>query len=225
MQILVIAAKEAEIKPTVEFIAANYPNDTFIQFAYTDIGLTAAAFSITRLALTQAPDLIIQAGIAGSFETGYEPGEVVLIDAEQLADLGVIENAQWKNIFDLQLTDENQAPYKKGLLPNPYINHFNFLGIRKVAGISVNTISTDTATIKRMQQSSPAPVIESMEGAALHFIALHQKIPFIQLRSISNNVGERDKTKWKIKEAISNLNEELKNFIDLIKNELRPENN
>jgi futalosine hydrolase len=64
-----------------------------------------------------------------------------------------------------------------------------------------------------------------MEGAALHFIALHQKIPFIQLRSISNNVGERDKTKWKIKEAISNLNEELKNFIDLIKNELRPENN
>jgi futalosine hydrolase len=78
MRILVIAAKEAEIKPTVEFRAAHYPNDTQIQFAYTDIGLTAAAFSITRLALTQAPDLIIQAGIAGSFETGYEPGEVVL---------------------------------------------------------------------------------------------------------------------------------------------------
>ena len=58
-----------------------------------------------------------------------------------------------------------------------------------------------------------------MEGAALHFIGLHQKISFIQLRSISNTVGERDKSKWKIKEAICNLNKELKILVDLIKNE------
>jgi futalosine hydrolase len=191
MQILVIAAKDAEIKPTVEFMAAHYPNDTFIQFAYTDIGLTAAAFSITRLALTQAPELIIQAGIAGSFENGYQPGEVVLIETEQQADLGVLENEQWKNIFDLQLTDENQAPYKKGLLPNPYINHFNFLGIRKVASISVNTISTDTATITRMQQGSQL------------------QIPFVQLRSMSNQVGERDKSHWHFNQAIQSLNAKL----------------
>ena len=209
MQILVIAAKEAEIKPTVEFMAAYYPTATHIQFAYTDIGLTAATFSITRLALTQPPDLIIQAGIAGSFETGYQLGEVVLIDIEQQADLGVIENAQWKNIFDLQLTDENEAPYKKGLLPNPYINHFNFLGIRKVTGISVNTISTDTATITRMQQGSPAPVVESMEGAALHFVGGQLQIPFVQLRSLSNQVGERDKSQWHFTQAIQSLNAKL----------------
>ena len=209
MQILVIAAKEVEIKPSVEFMAAHYPTAAHIHYAYTDVGLTAATFSITRLALTQAPDLIIQAGIAGSFETGYKPGEVVLIDAEQLADLGVLENAHWKNIFDLQLTDENQAPYKKGLLPNPYINHFNFLGIRKVAGISVNTISTDTATIERMQQSSPAPVIESMEGAALHFVGRQLQIPFVQLRSMSNQVGERDKSHWHFTQAIQSLNAKL----------------
>ena len=209
MQILVIAAKEAEIKPSVEFMAAHYPTAAHIHYAYTDVGLTAATFSITRLALTQAPDLIIQAGIAGSFETGYQPGEVVLIDTEQQADLGVLENAQWKNIFDLQLTDENEAPYKKGLLPNPYINHFNFLGIRKVAGISVNTISTDTATITRMQQGSPAPVIESMEGAALHFVGRQLQIPFVQLRSMSNQVGERDKSRWHFTQAIQSLNAKL----------------
>ena len=209
MLILVIAAKEAEIKPTVEFIAAHYPTATHIHFAYSDIGLTAATFSITRLALTLAPDLIIQAGIAGSFETGYQPGEVVLIDSEQQADLGVLENAQWKNIFDLQLTDENQAPYKKGVLPNPYINHFNFLGIRKVAGISVNTISTDTATISRIQLSYPVPVIESMEGAALHFVGRQLQIPFVQLRSLSNQVGERDKSRWHFTQAIQSLNAKL----------------
>jgi futalosine hydrolase len=209
MQILVIAAKEAEIEPTVEFIAAHYPTATHIHFAYTDIGLTAATFSITRLALTQPTDLIIQAGIAGSFENGYQPGEVVLIDTEQQADLGVFENEQWKNIFDLQLTDENQTPYKKGVLPNPYINHFNFLGIRKVAGISVNTISTDTATISRIQQSYPVPVIESMEGAALHFVGRQLQIPFVQLRSLSNQVGERDKSRWHFTQAIQSLNAKL----------------
>jgi len=209
MQILVIAAKEAEIKPSVEFMAAHYPTAAHIHYAYTDVGLTAATFSITRLALTQAPDLIIQAGIAGSFETGYQPGEVVLIDTEQQADLGVLENAQWKNIFDLQLTDENEAPHKKGLLPNPYINHFNFLGIRKVAGISVNTISTDTGTIDRLQQGSPAPVIESMEGAALHFVGRQLQIPFVQLRSMSNQVGERDKSRWHFTQAIQSLNAKL----------------
>jgi len=209
MQILVIAAKEAEIKPTVEFIAAHYPTAAHIHFAYTDIGLTAATFSITRLALTQPTDLIIQAGIAGSFENGYQPGEVVLIDTEQQADLGVLENEQWKNIFDLQLTDENEDPYKKGVLPNPYINHFNFLGIRKVAGISVNTISTDPATITRMQQGSPAPLIESMEGAALHFVGGQLQIPFVQLRSLSNQVGERDKSHWHFTQAVQSLNTKL----------------
>jgi futalosine hydrolase len=48
-----------------------------------------------------------------------------------------------------------------------------------------------------------------MEGAAFHYIALMEKIPYIQLRAVSNMVGERDKSKWKMKEAINALNEQL----------------
>ena len=55
-----------------------------------------------------------------------------------------------------------------------------------------------------------------MEGAAFHFVCLQQKIPFIQIRSISNSVGERDKSKWVIKEAVSNLNIELDKMINNI---------
>jgi futalosine hydrolase len=83
------------------------------------------------------------------------------------------------------------------------------LGIRKVAGISVNTVSTDTATIDRMLQSSPAPIIESMEGAALHFVGGQLQIPFVQLRSMSNQVGVRDKSHWQINQAIQSLNAKL----------------
>jgi futalosine hydrolase len=48
-----------------------------------------------------------------------------------------------------------------------------------------------------------------MEGAALHYVCLLEKIPFLQVRSISNYIGERNKKKWNIKESINNLNKEL----------------
>ena len=52
-----------------------------------------------------------------------------------------------------------------------------------------------------------------MEGAALHYVCLSEKIPFLQLRSVSNYVGERDKSKWALREAIMNLNIELQRLI------------
>jgi futalosine hydrolase len=41
-------------------------------------------------------------------------------------------------------------------------------------------------------------------------------IPFIQIRAVSNYVGERDKSKWKTQEAIYNLNETLLEFLDAL---------
>jgi len=55
-----------------------------------------------------------------------------------------------------------------------------------------------------------------MEGAAFHYVCLQQHIPFIQIRSISNIVGVRDKNKWKMKEAIESLNKKLIETIELL---------
>ena len=52
-----------------------------------------------------------------------------------------------------------------------------------------------------------------MEGAALHFVCLQQKISFIQIRSVSNYVGERNKSSWKMEEAINQLNKTLITFL------------
>jgi len=62
-----------------------------------------------------------------------------------------------------------------------------------------------------------SPDVESMEGAAFHYVCLLEKINFLQLRAISNRVGERDKSKWKLKESIENLNKELLNIIENLK--------
>ena len=74
--------------------------------------------------------------------------------------------------------------------------------------VSVNEITTSAQKVKFYKQSF-SPVVESMEGAALHYVCLMDKIPFLQIRSVSNYIAERNKKKWNMKESIMNLNNEL----------------
>ena len=80
--------------------------------------------------------------------------------------------------------------------------------LKKVKGISVNEITTSKQKV-RFYQETFQPVVESMEGAALHYVCLMEKIPFIQLRSVSNYIAERNKKNWNMKESILNLNQAL----------------
>lgn len=80
--------------------------------------------------------------------------------------------------------------------------------LKKVKGISVNEITTSKQKV-RFYQETFQPVVESMEGAALHYVCLMEKIPFIQLRAVSNYIAERNKQNWNMKESIGNLNQAL----------------
>jgi len=70
--------------------------------------------------------------------------------------------------------------------------------------MSVNEISTNAKKISVFKDVYKAD-IETMEGSAFHYVCLMRNIPFVQIRGISNMVGERDKSKWKIKEAIDSI--------------------
>jgi len=58
------------------------------------------------------------------------------------------------------------------------------------------------------------PVTESMEGAALHYVCISENVPFVQIRSISNYIGERNKQKWDMMNSIVNVNEALIKIIN-----------
>ena len=53
-----------------------------------------------------------------------------------------------------------------------------------------------------------------MEGAAFFYVCLQEKIPFLQIRSISNYVEKRNKSNWNIPLAIDNLNVVLLDIIN-----------
>ena len=47
--------------------------------------------------------------------------------------------------------------------------------------------------------------VESMEGAAFYYVALMEKIPFFELRTVSNVVGESDSSRWETQKALDRL--------------------
>ena len=75
-------------------------------------------------------------------------------------------------------------------------------------------IITDKKNVNKQIKKKFNADIESMEGAAFHFVCLQKSVPFLQVRSISNKVGIRDKSKWNIPVALKNLSIELITILD-----------
>jgi len=203
MKILITAATIIELQPLMDSDIQQKTNAEII-FHCSGIGMMATCFSLTQIIAEHKPDLVIQAGIAGCFDKNLPLGSVVVIEKEYIADLGVSENNDWKDVFDMNLIDTNEFPFAEKQLINPHLDNLNVLNTNRETGITINNISTDKNRIEQYSEKYH-PTIESMEGAALHYVCLQLKVPFIQIRSISNIVGERDKQQWKIKEAITNL--------------------
>ncbi|HVZ57080.1 MAG TPA: futalosine hydrolase [Chitinophagaceae bacterium] len=219
MQLLVCAATPKEIQPFLDHHLASRQSRN-IDILITGIGLTATTYRLTRYLSLKRPDLVIQAGVAGGFSDQLPLGSVVAVRQETIADESVVELRQLRTLFALSLVPQNQYPYRRGWLVNPHKEYLKRTGLKAVRGISVNEITTRPRKI-RFYRETFDPVVESMEGAALHFTCLMEQVPFLQLRSISNRVGERNKKKWNMQTSIQHLNQELIQLVETFKeNEL-----
>lgn len=203
MNSLIAAATSMEIAPFLDEYRRR--DKAELDILITGIGSTAATYSLVKQISIKKPGLIIQAGIAGCFDRNIPLGSVVVVKQDTVADQSVMENKQIMTMFDMGLVKPNQFPFKKGWLINPHKKFITKAKLKPVKAVTVNHISTDKKMIALYNRKFNA-TIESMEGAALHYVCLMEKIPFLQIRSISNYIGERDKKKWKMKAAIDNLN-------------------
>ena len=207
MNCLVIAATPIEIAPFLTYLKKEKKIKYEIDVLITGIGLTAATYALLNQINIKKPAFIIQAGVGGCFDINIKLGTVVAIKKETIADQSVVELKTLKTLFDLKLLPQNKFPFSKGWLVNSN-DILRKIKLRKVTGISVNEITTDKKKVK-LYRDRFKPVIESMEGAALHYVSLMEKIPFLQIRSVSNYIAERNKQKWNMKEAVENLNKDL----------------
>ncbi len=202
MKILLLSATQFEIQP---FLQSSPKIDVLIG----GVGVPATVYHLTKQLNHHHYDLVIQAGIAGAFsEVELVPCEVVTVQKDCFADLGAIEKKSFQTVQDMGFSNEPEWI----LNTNPLLNKLNF---KQVKAVTVNTVTDNNDAILTMQKKWNAE-IESMEGAALHYVCHHQKVNYLQLRCISNVVGVRDKTKWNIKKAIDNLNQALVGLMDSV---------
>ena len=87
---------------------------------------------------------------------------------------------------------------------NPHLNSFP-LALPAVDAVTSGLV-TDQQALIALTREKYDPLIESMEGASFHYVCLMEKIPFVQIRSVSNMVGERNKAHWNLPLAIAQLN-------------------
>ena len=209
MRILIVSATQIEVDLAKEQLKDNYN----ISFLVTGIGILASAVTLTKYLTKNQPQLVIQVGIAGCFDQNTPLGTVVLVKEEILGDIGVEENGIWNDLFLSKLSDPETPPFTKGKLVNSHLLSLNKLEFPTVTAITVNEITTRPQRILQ-QQLIYNPQIETMEGAALHYVCNDFYVPYLQIRGLSNYVGERDKSRWKIKEAVENSNKVL---LDVLK--------
>ena len=185
-------------------------HDLEIDLIIPGVGMTFTTYHLARVLCRTKYDLVINAGIAGSFRDELSIGSVVNVTSEQICDLGIEQPEGVVSLFEAGFMDDNEFPFQSGKLLNPH--KFPELDLQSVSAVSGNTSHGNLDSIHKITANFD-PDIESMEGAAVFYVCLHEKVPFLEIRAISNYVELRDTSKWDIPLAIENLTDELFRFL------------
>lgn len=221
MRILLLAATGAEIAPFLKY--TEYDEKEVLQpsFEYygniisiciAGVGMVNTAYNLTKILSKHNFDCVVQAGIAGSFSENLMIGEVVVVETDLFGDFGTEDKEQFLDIFEMGLMIKENFPFKNGRLPVLETEILKGISNKKVKALTVNKVTGNNSSISMLGKKYACD-IESMEGAACHYVCLSEQVPFIQVRSISNYIEPRDKSKWNITLAVEKLNEWLFNYL------------
>lgn len=161
---------------------------------------------------------VINAGIAGSFCLRTAPaGSLVLADAEAWPEYGVATasgvEAAPLGIPLLARSGGEETIWDR--LPLNPDEAFSAMGLSRpeacVSGpsLTVAGVSGDAARAALLRRRY-APLTENMEGFPLALACRCRHMPFVEVRAVSNAVGERDKAAWDIAGALRALERGIK---------------
>lgn len=217
MKILVVAATEMEILPFREFLKNNTNGlAATIDVLISGVGMTATAYTVTRKLLSHQYDFALEVGVCGSFDKTIALGNVVMVNTDRYGDMGAEDHDTFIDIFDMGLISGDEKPFSNSILLAKPPKWFDTTDLLQVSGITVNTVSGSQKSIDTRKERYKCTV-ESMEGAAFHYVCLREGILFAQIRAVSNYVIPRDKSTWEMGLAIANLNNWIARFcLDII---------
>jgi futalosine hydrolase len=217
VRILIVAATAMEVVPVFERMDPRPTADTTVKgYAHgrheidlliTGVGMVATAVWCSRALTRTAYDLALNLGVCGGFDSAIQPGTVVHVVSDRLAELGAEDGETFLTLEQLGLPGDsaftNASPPS-----NPALEQ-----LPAVTGITVNTSHGNERTIALVVERFK-PQVESMEGAAFMSACLITKVPFAQVRAVSNLVERRNRESWRMAEAIQNLSAAALRIVD-----------
>lgn len=199
-RILLVAATDAEM-PKAKL--------SCVDGLIIGVGMVSACFQLTKVLSNSKYVLVVNIGIAGSFNSQFNIGSVVQVVSDRFTELGVEDHERFIPANEVGLVPMEKLHFetelRAGLLPT-------------ANGITVNRVHGSVDTINEVR-SQFSPDVESMEGAAVAFVCKQFNIPWVQLRSVSNMVEPRNRAAWNIELALRNLHGVLPEILENITDE------
>lgn len=199
-----LGAREVEKNKLFE---ANFEN-CVVSILITGIGMIQTSYNLTKY--LNGNDLVVNLGVCGAFSDQLDLGEVVNVTGDRFSELGAENGDEFLELSQLQIPEE--LNHSSGHIESVKPVEINST-VKKVSGITVNTVHGKSDSIEEVTKRLN-PDVESMEGAAVMFVAKMEKVPCLQIRAVSNYVTNRDKDSWEINLAIKNNSYEIMSILN-----------
>lgn len=150
-------------------------------------------------------DLVICAGIGGGFEGIAPVGSLAAATEIVAADLGAESPEGFLTVDELGFgtarfkTDRERT--------ERLLSAWRSAGLPACGGpiLTVSTVTGTASTAAARSRLVPGAAAEGMEGCGVAAAAQVWGLPVLEIRAISNLVGPRDRSVWRIKEALEIL--------------------
>ncbi|MFB5662855.1 futalosine hydrolase [Alteribacillus sp. HJP-4] len=200
-KILIITAVDAESGALKQGIGDN---PRFLVKA-GGVGQAQAAASTMMELQRDTYRMVINAGIAGGFKEKAGAGSIVVANEIWAADAGAESADGFQSLEKLKLGEsryECDTRLTKMLCEGLYEAG---LTVKIGPVLTTSTVTGTTETAEKLEERIPGAAAEAMEGYGAAAACQLMNVPVLELRTISNIVGPRDRANWKIKEALAAL--------------------
>ncbi|MDF2835768.1 MAG: futalosine nucleosidase, partial [Paenibacillus sp.] len=206
LAVLVVTAVDAERDAVLRGIAdAAIASCVRFDVIAAGVGPAYAAASTAAALARGEYDLVVSAGIGGGFPGVAEIGSLVVADEIVAADLGA-ETADGQLTLDELGFGTSRAPVDAEWSARFYAALAS-AGLDTSCGpiLTVSLATGRAETMELRRSLVPGAAAEGMEGYGVAVAAAGFGIACAELRAISNAVGPRDRSTWRIGDALRAL--------------------
>ena len=202
-RVLVMTAVTAER----DAVLRGLNNNSRFNVLVAGVGSVIAAVNTAKALATAEYGLVISAGIGGGFSGRAEVGSLVVANEIIVADLGAQTPEGFRSVDELGFGAGCTKIQLNAHLVDQVTKAFVATNLLVRIG-PILTVSTVTGTTERgleLAARIPGATAEAMEGYGVGCAAFDRGLPVLEIRAISNLVGPRERSTWRIKEALDVL--------------------